>query len=245
MPSSVARFWRFNGSLRRDLPVRCSTPLPETFDLCDDRGRPLGIAKDRELVHHDGDWHRSFHCWVVDTTAPAEPAVVLQRRSAAKQTSPGLWDVSVGGHYMAGEGIEGGLREMQEELGLEVDATQLVRAGWRREVVVFENGLIEREIQDVFFLFRPLWLAQLHPDPTEVSGLARVPLDTLYQLAQSRLADAVAPGARVAASGRLETLDVALSPSLLVPRSGRYYQKATRFARRFVLDGIRPRPRWW
>ena len=59
----------------------------------------------------------------------ASQMLVLQRRSEAKDTWPGLWDVSVGGHYAAGEGLEGGLREIEEELGLEVREEQLVQAG--------------------------------------------------------------------------------------------------------------------
>src|SRR5436309_438836 len=108
-------------------------PAFELIDLCDERGQLLGRTKPRALVHRDGDWHRSFHCWVVSPGSVDPPGIVLQRRAPAKETWGSLWDVSVGGHYAAGEGIEGGLREMREELGLRVAAEELLHVGWRRE----------------------------------------------------------------------------------------------------------------
>src|ERR1051325_10905569 len=141
-------------------------PSLEMFDLCDRTGKSVGVQKARSLVHRDGDWHRSFHCWVV-TRENDSPAIVLQKRSDLKETWPGLWDVSVAGHYSAGEGIEGGVREMREELGLSVAARDLIHAGWRREEIYFPNGVIEREVQDVFFLLRDVDLASVRSDAAE------------------------------------------------------------------------------
>src|SRR5438093_7764462 len=159
----------------------------ELFDLCDPRGRPLGTTKPRGQVHRDGDWHRAFHCWIVVPSPTDAPDLILQRRSEIKDTWPGLWDVSAAGHYAAGEGIEGGLREIKEELGLVVPEEDLVQAGWRREEAFYENGLIEREIQDVFFLLSPIEVASLHPHPEEVSGVAVVPLAELTRLCEGKL----------------------------------------------------------
>lgn len=223
----------------------------EQLDLCDERGRPLSRGKARGLVHRDGDWHRAFHCWVVVSgelgggqapTLRAERAhLLLQRRSLQKETWPGLWDVSVGGHYQAGEGIEGGLREIQEELGLTVQADELAHAGWRREEVLHENGIIEREIQDVFFLRRSLRLGDLHPDPAEVSAVALVPAAALGPLSAGRLESIEVSGAEAGGSEGV----FRLRPRELVPRAGDYYGKVGRFARRRAELRGSVRRRWW
>jgi isopentenyldiphosphate isomerase len=219
--------------------------LEERIDLCDPRGRPTGRSRTRAEVHRDGDWHRSFHCWVVSPDRSGCSAIVLQRRAATKDTWPNLWDVSVAGHYAAGEGIEGGLREIQEELGLTVAWDELVQVGWRREEVFYPSGLIEREVQDVYFLWRDVDLTALQPDPQEVSGVVLVPPGVLAGLGRGALERCRVAGVRVGASG-LGAESIELRPELLVPRAGDYYGKVTRLV---VRTGGQPpsvlRRRWW
>lgn len=216
----------------------------ELLDLCDERGRPLGRAKRRDVVHRDGIWHRAFHCWVV-VPQDGEPKLLLQRRSLQKETWPGLWDVSVGGHYRAGEGIEGGLREILEELGLVVRAEDLLHAGWRREEVFYPNGLIEREIQDVFFLWREVRLPELRPGRAEVSAVAMVPVSALRRLGSGDPEPVRARGLQVDSRGRVKGTAHTLYPRDLVPRAGDYYGKAARFAIRHPDAPARVRRRWW
>jgi isopentenyldiphosphate isomerase len=220
-------------------------PTQELFDLCDRDGRPTGVRKLRPLVHRDGDWHRSFHCWAV-TPGPDELLIVLQQRSPAKETWGGLWDVSVGGHYSAGEGIEGGIREVQEELGLVVTREELVHIGWRREEVLYPNGLIEREVQDVFFLLRALTTDDLRPDPSEVTAIALIAATPLERLASGRDARTAAVGGAVGRDGQVQSGALVIEAAELVPRSGNYYGKAARFARALASGtALVRRRRWW
>jgi isopentenyldiphosphate isomerase len=217
--------------------------VAEYFDLCDDRGRALGIVKERSLVHRDGDWHRVFHCWLVH---PRGPSLLLQLRAPTKETSPGLWDVSVGGHYSAGEGIEGGLREIQEELGLSVGLGDLTQVGWQRwEDFFSSNGLIEREVADIFFLLRPVRMADLKPLAEEISAVAYVPTHALRRLAEGHLGQITVPARRP--DGH-DPFDATITLDSLVPRNGErgYYRKAARFAEAFARGEARVhRRRWW
>jgi isopentenyldiphosphate isomerase len=218
----------------------------EPFDLCDERGRLTGRTKRRALVHRDGDWHRSFHCWVVVPGGPNGPAIVLQQRTPQKETWGGLWDVSVGGHYRAGEGLAGGLREIAEELGLRVTEPELIHAGWRREQVFYPNGLIEREVQDVYFLRRELDLDALAPDPTEVTAVALVPAGALARLASGRLATLEVLGGPVLPDGHVDAGAVRLTRETLVPRADDYYGKSARFAVALARgEAVAHRRRWW
>jgi 8-oxo-dGTP pyrophosphatase MutT (NUDIX family) len=146
----------------------------------------------------------------------------------------------VGGHYSAGEGVEGGLREIHEELGLHVTLEQLRHAGWHREEVFHENGLIDREIQDVYFLMAEVDLAALAPAAEEVSAVALVPLSELRSLLDGRSTPVPAPS--VFAGGELTRL--LLNRADLVPRRDGYYERVVRFAQR--LPNTEPlRRRWW
>ena len=70
----------------------------EIFDIVDDSDSVVGSAS-REEVHRLGLLHRSTHLIVFDSRG----RVLLQRRSAEKDTFPGRWDSSVSGHVDSGE----------------------------------------------------------------------------------------------------------------------------------------------
>jgi isopentenyldiphosphate isomerase len=148
--------------------------------VLDADGRPTGSRKRRGDVHRDGDWHAALHVWVV-TTAASVPEVVLQRRSAGKDTWPGRLDVAVGGHVRAGETLVETVRECEEEIGLTVSVDQLVPLG-RRSVASQAGGAHDREHQDVYavVVHRALTSFVLHPD--EVDAVVRLPLSAARAL---------------------------------------------------------------
>lgn len=59
--------------------------------------------------------HSACHIWLVDN----QGGLLMQRRSEFKDTFPGRWDVSCGGHIESGdESFPTAVRELEEELGL-------------------------------------------------------------------------------------------------------------------------------
>lgn len=146
----------------------------EPFDLCDRDGTLLGKVKSRRGVHRDGDWHRALHLWVI-LRGEGGPRVVLQQRSLAKDTHPGLVDVSVAGHLRAGETEREALREADEEIGLTVRMEDTVRLGHRRIERVVPGG-VDREVQTVFATVSDREFATLRPHPEEVAMLYAVSL---------------------------------------------------------------------
>ena len=218
----------------------------ELFDLCDEWGRPLGLTKSRALVHRDGDWHRSFHCWVLaEGPVRGEAHIVLQRRALDKDTWPGRWDVSVAGHYAAGEGLEGGLRELREEMGLDVRVEQLRLVARRREEVRHQNGLIDREVQDVYFLKRPVDVQALRPN-SEVIAVAAIPASALTQLAGGTLPRATGIGGVIDEHGLIEGEQVEVAAVDLVPRADGYYGRVASFAGHPSNDKpLLGDPVWW
>ncbi len=168
----------------------------EMLDIYDDSMAPCGV-RERGLVHLEGHWHRSFHCWLV---APARGALLLQRRSTAKEANPGCLDTTVAGHYRTGEGPREGCREAEEEIGLPVHPELLVPLG--RALNTARHGyLIDRELADLFLYRTDAALTDLRPDPAEVAEVLEVPIAGALGLFAGRAGEVAAsawvPGARV------------------------------------------------
>lgn len=134
----------------------------EKLIVVDERNRAIGQGE-KWAVHREGRLHRAFSIFLVDALG----RVLLQRRSAAKYHSAGLWANSCCGHPRPGERTNAAARRrLREELGADAPLRYAFRARYRTEL---PNGLIENEIVYVFFGPAPRALA-LNPD--EVSEVA-------------------------------------------------------------------------
>ena len=121
--------------------------MEEFLDVWDQNGTPTGRICNKDEVHQMGFFHPTVHVWFYTLT----PTLLFQKRGANKQTFPNFWDVSVAGHVAAGESIiEGALREVKEEIGLKLNATDLHRIDVRKNVNIFPNGITDCEFQHVF-----------------------------------------------------------------------------------------------
>lgn len=88
----------------------------EMIDILDADGNQTGCVKEKNAVHHDGDWHREVRIWVVNKNLE----VLLQRRALSKKIHPGHLSCSAGGHISAGEtSLQAAKREVAEELGID------------------------------------------------------------------------------------------------------------------------------
>jgi isopentenyldiphosphate isomerase len=207
----------------------------ELFDVCDEAGRPLGVTKSRDLVHKDGDWHRTVHIWVA-LLGEGGPFLVLQRRSLTKDSHPGAVDVSVAGHLRAGETFDAGVREAEEELGLRISAAALVRLGTRKNVDRRSHhgeAFVDRELQEVFCTVSALdFFATLRPDPEEVAAVLSVTLEDAQALFDGDMTEI--PAKEIRASGVVET--TVLRRKELVQGADDYFAVAARAIGAF-LDG--------
>ncbi len=129
----------------------------ELFQLCDERGNPLGSAP-RALCHGNPLLiHMVVHLHVFD----AAGRLYLQKRALSKDTNPGRWDTSVGGHVMAGESVEAALaREASEELGIGVEGAR------RLYGFLYHSGRFETEYA---FSFSVVHSGEIRPDPGEIA----------------------------------------------------------------------------
>ena len=160
----------------------------ERFDLLDEAGAPTGETKTRAQVHRDGDWHRTFHLWLVKE----KRFVLLQRRSVRKDVAGGKVDVSVGGHFRAGEGLAQVVREAEEEVGLAVRPADLHSLGaYRAELD--QGDIRDREVVEVYVLRCDQPLEHYFLDCREV--------DVLYEASLEGAIDLYRDGGFLAVSG--------------------------------------------
>jgi isopentenyldiphosphate isomerase len=156
--------------------------VDELLDILDESGRPTGEVLAKSEAHRLGLWHRCFHCWICGSDA-AGPYLLLQRRAATKDTWPGYLDITAAGHLSAGEETLDGLREIREELGLQVDPGRLVPLGTIRIEQPLPTGC-DREFHEVFLLRDNTPPEKLRLQEEEVESVFRLNLDdveTLYE----------------------------------------------------------------
>jgi isopentenyldiphosphate isomerase len=206
--------------------------MPEMIDIYDANLRFLG-SMEREQAHLTGQWHRTFHCWIVNT---ADRSLFFQVRSFTSKTHPGKLDISAAGHLTAGETIEDGIREVEEELGIEVRLSELIDAGQRVEVSDKPNGPLNREYQSVFLLPTTKVLTDFSPDPGEVAGFASIPIDRGLDLFAERVSSIEVPTVDVRPDGVLVSRMRSVTKDEFIPRIPRYYMAALILAER-VCDG--------
>jgi len=127
----------------------------EMFQLVDGNGRPSGTASRQECHGNPRLIHLVVHLHLLDPGG----RVYLQKRSMSKDTNPGRWDTSVGGHVAAGERVPDALiREAREELGIDASRASFLYS-WLCE------GTFESEFAECFMLESS---QPIHADPGEI-----------------------------------------------------------------------------
>jgi isopentenyl-diphosphate Delta-isomerase len=155
----------------------------EEYDIYDNEGNQTGVRVARNVVHSTGLWHRTVHVWIMNS----QGELLLQKRSAGKDSNPNMWDVSVGGHIDAGEGsVDAAIRETYEELGIRITPENLEYL-FTVTHVNLEEEYKDREIQDVYLVFAPNFVLESFTiSPEEVSEVQYFTKEQLWQMAIDR-----------------------------------------------------------
>jgi isopentenyl-diphosphate delta-isomerase len=152
----------------------------------DCQGRKTGETIPRDEAHRNGIWHGAFHC-LIFTQRGGRVYGLFQKRALSKKIAPGKFDVSVGGHYAAGEdAATAGPREVREELGIDINFDDLLPVGRRVFVYCSANDIKEYEIQDVFLLPREVRPEQLLLQHEELDGAMELDVEQGIDLFSGR-----------------------------------------------------------
>jgi len=143
----------------------------EMFDVLDAEGALTGEALPGEEVHSRELWHGSAHVWIVNATQE----ILLQYRAADKRLLPSCWDTSAAGHISAGSNAsQTAVREVGEEIGLEITEAELEELGKFTEELRMVSGTIHREHMTIFGVKKDFLLEDLHIQQEELTELKLV-----------------------------------------------------------------------
>jgi isopentenyldiphosphate isomerase len=198
--------------------------------VLDHTGARTGIRIGRDDAHTSGTWHGAFHCLMIYRRNGGVYAL-FQKRSDKKKIAAGKFDISVGGHYSAGEDARSaGPREIREELGLTIAFTDLVPLGRRVFVYRFAPGISENEFQDIFLLPLERRPDTLSLQEDEVDAVLEMDIDMGVELFSGTITTAT--GRLTGITGTEEAVSVAITD--FVPSNDQYYRKLLLLARRYL-----------
>lgn len=129
-----------------------------------------------------------MNIWIINSRGE----VLLQKRSATKDSWPNHWDISCGGHLVAGEdALTAAISELHEELGLVVQPSDLqFLADWRTSTRPAPDFINNSFV--TLYLLRTDWeLKDFVMQESEVAGLKYFPVAELHRLVAEQHPDLV------------------------------------------------------
>lgn len=158
----------------------------EYFDLLDEFGNKIGKTKLRSEVHRDGDWHKGVHIWVINN----DNEILLQRRCATKDSNPNMLDISSAGHLQAGDSSqEAAIRELKEELDLDVTKDELIFIETIKNSLRYTETFINNEFDDVYIVRTDKKISDLRFQKEEISEIMYVPYKKFKEMVNNRQPD--------------------------------------------------------
>lgn len=194
----------------------------ELLNIFDEQGNIMGTAP-RDEVHRLGYWHETFHCWFVSKNQGI-PYIYLQLRSDQKKDYAGLLDITAAGHLLANETVEDGIREVQEELGLDITFDELIPLGtipYHME----HKDLIDKERAHVFLYNNPFSLDDFQLQKEEVAGIVKAKLSDFRNLWLGEQLNLTIEGFRVDDTGQRVTINHCVDKNHFVPHELDYYTR--------------------
>lgn len=150
--------------------------MDEFIDILNINGEVSGETCLKSEAHKKGLFHASVHVWIYDL----DKNVLVQLRSKDKDVFPNLWDVSVAGHISAGEKpLDSAIREVQEEIGLELHENQLQFIGTWKKKVLHSDTLIDNELHYIYTCEIAFDISTLNIQKEEVTSIKTISINEL------------------------------------------------------------------
>jgi isopentenyldiphosphate isomerase len=151
----------------------------EVLAVFDENHLKIG-EQSRDIIHRQGLWHETFHCWIVHLEKGV-PYLYFQQRSNVKKDFPNLFDITAAGHLLAHESVNDGIREVEEELGLNISMEELQSIGIIKDTIL-HGEFIDNEFAHTFLLIAEKFKLAFHLQKDEVSGIFTSPLSEVVRL---------------------------------------------------------------
>ncbi|HIT71211.1 MAG TPA: NUDIX domain-containing protein [Candidatus Scatovivens faecipullorum] len=139
--------------------------MEEKFDVLLENGEFSGKVETRSKCHKLGLWHKAVALFIINS----QNEVLLQKRSASKKMWPNLWDISAGGHVLAGEfGFEAIIREIKEELGSNINKNDILFLGASTSQNI-KGEIINKHFNEYYIVNKDIDISKLILQEEEVS----------------------------------------------------------------------------
>jgi isopentenyldiphosphate isomerase len=142
----------------------------ELCDVVDQFGKRTGRVVTRGTKLASDEFYLAVHVWIRDESNQ----YLVQQRAFHLTSGPGVWSTTVGYVLSGEESIDGAIREVKEELGIQLLSAYLQR---------IERHVLDNRVEDI-------WMAEVHRDSIgipapgdEVADYKWVSRDELEQLA--------------------------------------------------------------
>ncbi len=141
----------------------------EICDVVDEFGARTGRVVTRGTQLTAGEFYLVVHIWIRDEN----DNFLIQQRALHLASSPGVWATTVG-YILAGEdSLAGAMREVQEELGIQLPPDQLRR---------FRRQAMGNRVEDIWLvkvLSNMIGTPRLGPDVADWKWISKVELEQM------------------------------------------------------------------
>jgi isopentenyldiphosphate isomerase len=201
--------------------------MTEMLRIFDETHKPIGIAS-RDEVHQVGYWHETFHCWVMEGDM-----IYFQIRSSHKKDYPGLFDITAAGHLLTDESVEDGVREIQEEIGLQTSFDELIPLGVIKNAIILDS-ITDLEFSHVFLYQGQNVMNRCLLEEDEVSGLVKTSFQSFHDLVHEKIDTIRVDGFIIDPLGVRHNMEQHIGISDFVPHDRNYLLEVTERIQKIV-----------
>lgn len=193
----------------------------ERLKIFDEDRDQIGVAT-REEVHRLGYWHETFHCWFIGKEM-GKDYIYLQLRSDTKKDYPNLFDITAAGHILANETVQDGVREIKEEIGIDVPFHELIPLGIIDYCVIKED-FIDKELANVFLYKYDKSFEDFTFQKEEVAGIVKVEFNDFTELCLGERDTVRIKGIEIKKDGNKILIDEDVGRDKFVPHQIKFYK---------------------
>ena len=154
----------------------------ELLDVVDENNNLIGKTEDRELIHQKGLYHREVGIWIMNEKGE----ILVQKRSANKKQAPNKWGVTAG-HVDAGqEPIEVAIREVLEEIGLELSKEDIEFLFVVKKYKKFSDTQYNNNIQYIYFTKTNREISEYIIQEEELSEVKYISIEELEKIIENK-----------------------------------------------------------
>ena len=154
----------------------------ELLDVVDENNNLIGKTEDREIIHQKGLYHREVGIWIMNEKGE----ILVQKRSANKKQAPNKWGITAG-HVDAGEEpIKVAIREVFEEIGLELSKEEIEFLFIAKKHKKFSDTQYNNNFQYIYFAKTNKKIEEYVIQEEELSELKYISIEELEKVIENK-----------------------------------------------------------